>query len=150
MSVKSPLSRGEIFHYLPPRWVGLEPRSYASSINRMAVAITRRDSRRGGIYRVKEAMDAIHATFQASSGCDPYDGLPLEGSLLTASCLPCGRRDDAPRLRRQPAIVACVEQPVCRFELVSRQTAQAKGGLTASDYIAHCRAVVSTTAEAPR
>ena len=131
--------------YQPPAWVNLPPVVYAHAINRMAVAMTRRDRQRGGVYRVKEAMAAIHAVFHASEGVDPYDGWPLDGQLLAASeaCLPSGRRNDASHLRRQPALVACTEAPLCRFALVSRQTAQAKGEMTMEDYITHCRAVAA-------
>lgn len=131
--------------YQPPAWVDLAPVLYARALNRMAVVITRQDRQRGGVYRVKDAIEAIHGVFHASEGLDPYDGLPLDGRLLAASeiCLPSGRRNDARHLRRQPALVACSEAPVCRFALVSRQTAQAKGEMTIEDYITHCCAVAA-------
>ena len=42
-----------------PAWVGLSDRDYSELIQRKAVAVTRRDKRRGGTYSVKEAKDGI-------------------------------------------------------------------------------------------
>ena len=131
--------------YQPPAWVDLDPQPYGRVLNRMALAMVRRQRQRGADVGVKTVMEAIHATFHASSGCDPYDGEPLDAGLLAAAepCLPSGRRDDAAHLRRQPALVMVGNGQLCAYELVSRQTAQAKGDLTPAEYIAHCRAVVA-------
>jgi len=114
----------------------------------MALAMLRRQRQRGADFTMKEVMDAVHAAFLASKGCDPYDGGPLDASLLVGSepCLPSGRRHDDERLRRQPALVIAGDVLACLYDVVSRQTAQAKGELAADDYIAHCRAVAAKAA----
>ena len=42
----------------------------------------KRDRKRGGTYRVKEAMDAIHEAMHRSDGIDPYDGQAMDSELL--------------------------------------------------------------------
>ena len=93
------------------------------------------DRKRGGSYRVREKMQSIHRACHACDGHDPYDGLPLRGELL----LPSVQSD---QFHRCPAVGHRQSSPVADFEILSRQTKQAKGQLSAEDYLAHCRAVV--------
>ena len=46
-----------------PGWVGVSDGKFSELIQRKAVAVTRRDKRRGGKYSVKEAIEAIHEAF---------------------------------------------------------------------------------------
>ena len=65
-----------------PGWVGVSDGKYSELIQRKAVAVTRRDKRRGGKYSVKEAIEAIHQAFHRCNGFDPYDGSKLDPELL--------------------------------------------------------------------
>ena len=65
-----------------PGWVGVSDGKYSELIQRKAVAVTRRDKRRGGQYTVKEAIEAIHQAFHRCNGFDPYDGSKLDPKLL--------------------------------------------------------------------
>ena len=65
-----------------PAWVGVRDGKYSELIQRKAVAVTRRDKRRGGKYSVKEAIEAIHQAFHRCNGFDPYDGSKLNPKLL--------------------------------------------------------------------
>ena len=65
-----------------PVWVGLSDRDYSELIQRKAVAVTKRDKRRGGQYTVKQAIEAIDEAFHRCSGFDPYDGSKLDPELL--------------------------------------------------------------------
>ena len=132
--------------YTPPIWLVMETARYRRMLNRQAVAITKRDKKRGGTYQVKEAMDAIHAAFHCSNGSDPYDGMPLDGRLLNSDGngeLNVGRVEVTKRFRRLPTVAHRHRAPVAEFELVSWQTNAAKGDLTLEEYVAHCRAVVA-------
>ena len=51
-----------------PGWVGVSDGKYSELIQRKAVAVTRRDKRRGGKYSVKEAIEAIHEAFHRCNG----------------------------------------------------------------------------------
>ena len=65
-----------------PVWVGLSDRDYSELIQRKAVAVNKRDKRRGGQYTVKQAIEAIDEAFHRCSGFDPYDGSKLDPELL--------------------------------------------------------------------
>ena len=54
-----------------PAWVGLSDRDYSELIQRKAVAVTKRDKRRGGQYTVKQAIEAIDEAFHRCSGFAP-------------------------------------------------------------------------------
>lgn len=132
--------------YDPPSWMPISPDAYKRQINRKAVALMKRDRKRGGTYTVKQAMDAIHAAFHRSTGVDPYDGMPMHGELL-------GTYDNASskaygvaykrQFSRLPTVDHINGEPVCEFEIVSWQTNDAKGDMSPADYIAHCHAVVA-------
>ena len=51
-----------------PAWVVFSDGKYSELIQRKAVAVTRRDKRRGGKYTVKHAIEAIHEAFHRCSG----------------------------------------------------------------------------------
>ena len=113
----------------PPSWLDIDADSYKRLLNRTAVTITKRARKRGATYQVKEAIDAIHAAFQRCDGTDPYDGQPLDG------CLHDGQRS--------PTVSPVSSTTTASFEILSRQTKEAKGERNAEEFIAHCRAVVA-------
>ena len=114
--------------FSPPSWLDIDADSYKRLLNRTAVTITKRARKRGAIYQVREAMDAIHSAFQRCDGTDPFDGLPLDSQLHDGS--------------RSPA-VSPVSSSAATFEILSLQTKEAKGERNAEEFIAHCRAVVA-------
>ncbi|WP_392349471.1 hypothetical protein [Parasynechococcus sp.] len=120
--------------YAPPGWMEMSAAQYRRILNREAVSITKRDRKRGGVYRVKEALDALHCAFHRSDGTDPYDGMAMDANGLVQSS-PANQA-------RCPAVAHRGEEPIADFEILSRQTRQAKGSMTGEDYLAHCRAVV--------
>ena len=65
-----------------PGWVGVSDGKYSELIQRKAVAVTRRDKRRGCQYTVKQAIEAINEAFHRCNGSDPYDGSKLDPKLL--------------------------------------------------------------------
>ena len=65
-----------------PAWVGKSDKEYSELIQRKAVAVTRRDKRRGGEYSTKQAIQAIDQAFHRCNGFDPYDGSKLNPKLL--------------------------------------------------------------------
>ena len=62
-----------------PFWLQIPVQDYRRWLNRQAVALAKADRKRGGSYRVREAMQSIHRACHACDGHDPYDGLPLRG-----------------------------------------------------------------------
>lgn len=120
--------------YAPPGWMEMSAAQYRRILNREAVSITKRDRKRGGVYRVKEALDALHCAFHRSDGTDPYDGMAMDANGLVQS--------SPDNQARCPAVAHRGEEPIADFEILSRQTRQAKGSMTGEDYLAHCRAVV--------
>ena len=64
--------------YSPPGPCAISGDLYRRVLNREAVAITKRDRKRGGTYQVKDALDAIHGAFHRSNGMDPYDGMAMD------------------------------------------------------------------------
>ena len=132
--------------YLPPEWLQASADTYKRYLNKKANTHRKRDAKRGGTYRVKEAMDAIHAAFHASDGRDPYDGMPMDGGLLgtdSNEASKAGRTAYKKQFSRLPTVDHVNGEPVCEFEIVSWQTNDAKGDMTPQEYIAHCKAVVS-------
>ena len=128
-----------------PAWVGKSDKEYSELIRKKAVAVTRRDKRRGGEYSVKEAIEAIHQAFHRCNGFDPYDGSKLDPELL-------GKYDNkkskekAAAYKREMAMLPTVDhvtaEPVPDFEIVSWQTNDAKGDMSPEEFIAYCRRVV--------
>ena len=113
----------------PPSWLDIDADSYKRLLNRTAVTITKRARKRGAKYQVKEAIDAIHAAFQRCDATDPYDGQPLD------RCLHDGQRS--------PTVSPVNSTTTANFEILSRQTKEAKGERNAEEFITHCRAVVA-------
>ena len=70
-----------------------------------------------------------------------WNGIHL---LLAPCCSHSGFEDvvQSDQFHRCPAVGHRQSSPVADFEILSRQTKQAKGQLSAEDYLAHCRAVV--------
>ena len=130
----------------PPSWLKLTPDAYKRVLNREALTLTRHDRRRGGNYQVREALVAVHNAFHSRDGTDPYDGKPLDGEQL----ITINRSDQRgsnwstkKHLQRMPTVGHLHQQPIAEFEILSRQTHQAKSEMTAEEYLNHCRAVVS-------
>ena len=123
----------------------LTPLVYKQWLQRQALTVTKRDRKHGGSYRVKDAMDAIHIATHRSDGIDPYDGQPMNASLLVA------KNPTLSTLRRGSTAGISKTLPHCEtrprsFDLslrdASRQTANAKGEMSTDEYLEHCQAVV--------
>ena len=65
-----------------PSWIGFSDQDYSKILHRRALAVTRRDKRRGGNYTVKQAIEAMDQAFHRCNGFDPYDGSKLDPDLL--------------------------------------------------------------------
>ena len=128
-----------------PAWVGLTDEKYSGLIQRKAVAVTRRDKRRGGKYSVKEAIEAIHQAFHRCNGFDPYDGSKLDPELLGTYSNERSKERGA-AYKREMAMLPTVDhftaEPVPDFEIVSWQTNDAKEDMPPEEFIAYCRQVV--------
>ena len=128
-----------------PGWVGLSDETYRKLLQRKAVAITRRDKRRGGKYTVKQAIEAIDQAFHRCNGFDPYDGSKLNPELLGTYDNQQSKEKGA-TYKREMAMLPTVDhvkaEPVPDFEIVSWQTNDAKGDMTPEEFIAYCRRVV--------
>lgn len=128
-----------------PAWVGLSDKKYSDLIRKKAEAVTRRDKRRGGRYRVKEAIEAIHQAFHRCNGFDPYDGSKLDAELLGTYSNERSKERGA-AYKREMAMLPTVDhvkaEPVADFEIVSWQTNDAKGDMPPEEFIAYCRRVV--------
>ena len=128
-----------------PGWVGVSDGKYSELIQRKAVAVTRRDKRRGGKYSVKEAIEAIHQAFHRCNGFDPYDGSKLDPELLGTYSNERSKERD-PAYKREMAMLPTVDhvtaEPVPDFEIVSWQTNDAKGDMPPEEFISYCRRVV--------
>ena len=121
--------------YSPPGWCAISGDLYRRVLNREAVAIIKRDRKRGGTYQVKDALDAIHGAFHRSNGMYPYDGMAMDARGL-ATPLKSNQH------WRTPMVGHRRMESIADFEIFSNKTKQAKGLLTVEDYIDHCRAVV--------
>ena len=128
-----------------PGWVGVSDGKYSELIQRKAVAVIRRDKRRGGKYSVKEAIEAIHQAFHRCNGFDPYDGSKLDPELLGTYSNERSK-ERGPAYKREMAMLPTVDhvtaEPVHDFEIVSWQTNDAKGDMPPEEFIAYCRRVV--------
>ena len=128
-----------------PGWVGVSDGKYSELIQRKAVAVTRRDKRRGGKYSVKEAIEAIHQAFHRCNGFDPYDGSKLDPELLGTYSNERSKEKGA-AYKRDMAMLPTVDhvtaEPVPDFEIVSWQTNDAKGDMPPEEFISYCRRVV--------
>ena len=128
-----------------PGWVGVSDGKYSELIQRKAVAVTRRDKRRGGKYSVKEAIEAIHQAFHRCNGFDPYDGSKLDPELLGEYKNDEAKAQRAAYKRRfamLPTVDHVTAKPVADFEIVSWQTNDAKGDMSPDEFIAYCHRVV--------
>ena len=128
-----------------PAWVGKSDREYSELILRKAVAVTRRDKKRGGEYSVKEAIEAIDQAFHRCTGFDPYDGSKLNPKLLGEYDNKASKAKGA-AYKKEMAILPTIDhvkaEPVADFEIVSWQTNDAKGDMPPDEFIAYCRRVV--------
>ncbi len=132
--------------YDPPPWVKSDSETYKRWLNRNANSLMKRDRKRGGTYRVKEAMDAIHEAMHRSDGIDPFDGQTMDSELLGVYDHAQSKERGAAYRRefdRLPTVDHRNAEPVCDFQIVSWQTNDAKGDLSPEDYVAHCLAVVN-------
>ena len=128
-----------------PGWVGVSDGKYSELIQRKAVAVTRRDKRRGGKYSVKEAIEAIHQAFHRCNAFDPYDGSKLDPELLGTYSNERSKERGA-AYKREMAMLPTVDhvtaEPVPDFEIVRWQTNDAKGDMPPEELVAYCRRVV--------
>ena len=128
-----------------PAWVGFSDEDYSDLIRKKAVAVTKRDKRRGGEYGVKEAIEAIHQAFHRCNGFDLYDGSKLDPELLGEYDNKKSKAKGA-AYKREMAMLPTVDhvtaKPVPEFEIVSWQTNDAKGDMPPEEFIAYCRRVV--------
>ena len=128
-----------------PGWVGVSDGKYSELIQRKAVAVTRRDKRRGGQYTVKQAIEAINEAFHRCNGSDPYDGSKLDPKLLGTYNNDEAKAKVAEYKRRfsvLPTIDDVTAEPVADFEIASWQTNDANGEMPLKEFIAYCRRVV--------
>ena len=128
-----------------PAWVGVSDGKYSELIQRKAVAVTKRDKRRGGQYTVKQAIEAIDEAFHRCSGFDPYDGSKLDPELLGTYSNERSKEKGAAYKREMamlPTIDHVTAEPVPDFEIVSWQTNDAKGDMPPEEFVAYCRRVV--------
>ena len=128
-----------------PAWVGKSDKEYSELIRKKAVAVTRRDKRRGSEYSVKEAIEAIHQAFHRCNGFDPYDGSRLDPELLGEYDNKKSKSKGA-AYKREMAMLPTVDhvtaKPVADFQIVSWQTNDAKGDMHPEEFIGYCRRVV--------
>ena len=128
-----------------PAWVGKSDKEYSELIQRKAVAVTRRDKKRGGEYSVKEAIEAIDQAFHRCTGFDPYDGSKLNPKLLGEYDNKASKAKGAAykkEMEMLPTIDHVKAEPVADFEIVSWQTNDPKGDMPPDEFIAYCRRVV--------
>ena len=128
-----------------PAWVGKSDKEYSELIQRKAIAVTRRDKKRGGEYSVKEAIEAIDQAFHRCTGFDPYDGSKLNPKLLGEYDNKASKAKGA-AYKKEMAMLPTIDhfkaEPVADFEIVSWQTNDAKGDMPPDEFIAYCRRVV--------
>jgi len=128
-----------------PDWVGISDLDYSNLLQKKAVAVTRRDKKRGGTYSVREAIEAIDEAFHRCKGFDPYDGSKLNPKLLGKYDNKASKEKGA-AYKREMAMLPTVDhvkaEPVPDFEIVSWQTNDAKGDMAPEEFVAYCRRVV--------
>ena len=119
-------------------------------LQRKAVAVTRRDKRRGGQYTVKQALEAINEAFHRCNGFDPYDGSKLDPELIGTYSNERSKKRGA-SYKREMAMLPTVDhvkaEPVADFEIVSWQTNDIKGDMPPEDFIDYCRRVVQVAGQ---
>ena len=128
-----------------PAWVGLSNNEYLDLLRKKAVAVTKRDKKRGGTYSVKEAIGAIDQAFHRCNGFDPYDGSKLDPELFNQYNNNEAKQKRAAYKRRfalLPTIDHLKAEPVADFQIVSWQTNDAKGDMAPDEFIAFCHRVV--------
>ena len=125
-------------------------RGIQKNVQRKAVAVTRRDKRRGGQYTVKQALEAINEAFHRCNGFDPYDGSKLDPELIGTYSNERSKKRGA-AYKREMAMLPTVDhvkaEPVADFEIVSWQTNDAKGDMPPEDFIDYCRRVVQVAGQ---
>jgi len=128
-----------------PDWVELSDEDYSNLIRKKAVAVTRRDKKRGSEYSVKEAIEAIDQAFHRCTGFDPYDGSKLNPKLLGEYDNKASKAKGA-AYKKEMAMLPTIDhvkaEQVADFEIVSWQTNDAKGDMPPDEFIAYCRRVV--------
>ena len=128
-----------------PDWVELSDEDYSDLIRKKAVAVTRRDKKRGSEYSVKEAIEAIDQAFHRCTGFYPYDGSKLNPKLLGEYDNKASKAKGA-AYKKEMAMLPTIDhvkaEPVADFEIVSWQTNDAKGDMPPDEFIAYCRRVV--------
>ena len=128
-----------------PDWVELSDEDYSDLIRKKAVAVTRRDKKRGSEYSVKEAIEAIDQAFHRCTGFDPYDGSKLNPKLLGEYDNKASKAKGA-AYKKEMAMLPTIDhvkaEQVADFEIVSWQTNDAKGDMPPDEFIAYCRRVV--------
>ena len=127
-----------------PAWVEQSDVEYRKMLRRKAMAVTRRDKRRGGKYSVKEAIEAIHQAFHRCNGFDPYDGSKLDPELLGTYNNKDAKAQGAvykKHFAMLPTIDHVKAEPVPDFEIVSWQTNDAKGDMPPKEFIDYCSRV---------
>ena len=128
-----------------PDWVRLSDVEYSKLLQKKAVAVTRRDKKRGGTYSVREAIEAIDEAFHRCNGFDPYDGSKLNPRLLGEYKNEAAKADGANYKRRfalLPTIDHVTAKPEPDFQIVSWQTNDAKGDMPPKEFIDFCRRVI--------
>lgn len=131
--------------WIAPDWVGLSDLDYSTLLQKKAVAVSRRDKKRGGTYSVREAIEAIDQAFHRCDGFDPYDGSKLNPRLLGEYKNEAAKADGANYKRRfalLPTIDHVTAKPEPDFEIVSWQTNDAKGDMPPKEFIDFCWRVV--------
>ena len=98
-----------------PGWVGVSDGKYSELIQRKAVAVTRRDKRRGGQYTVKQAIEAINEAFHRCNGSDPYDGSKLDPKLLGTYDNDDAKAEGAEYKRRLSLLPPCWAKHLCHL-----------------------------------
>ena len=129
-----------------PAWAALSDLDYSKLLQKKAVAVTRRDKKRGGSYSVTEAIEAIDQAFHRCNGFDPYDGSQLDPELFNQYNNDESKEKRAAYKRRfalLPTIDHIKAEPVADFEIVSWQTNDAKGDMLPDEFIAYCHRVVA-------
>jgi hypothetical protein len=128
-----------------PDWVGISDLDYSKLLQKKAVAVTRRDKKRGSTYSVREAIEDIDEAFHRCKGFDPYDGSKLNPKLLGKYDNKASKEKGA-AYKREMAMLPTVDhvkaEPVPDFEIVSWQTNDAKGDMAPEEFVAYCRRVV--------
>ena len=103
-----------------PAWVGQSDEEYKKMLQRKAVAVTRRDKRRGGQYTVKQALEAINEAFHRCNGFDPYDGSKLDPELIGTYSNERSKKSGAAYKREMDSDnISAPSFPIASFVLIS-------------------------------